>query len=253
LSEKERVKAIQHNAKDAHKASVPLNKVGGLKKGGVNGSPSSTPIVPSRTVTASPLRSPSTYFRQDAEKKKKLDYLDDLLDSFNIQGILGVLLILSLFLTDMCIIFNLHEDNQVYIDSIMLIIFIAFILECTALVIAKEKYFLGFFFWMDVLGTLSMILDISWFSDELGLGAAGGDANLLRAARSAKVGAKSGRLAKLTKLFKLVEQCWTREHTLLKVRSKNCDKGKPVPWLGVCGVFVACLWRVCGVCGVIVA
>jgi hypothetical protein len=66
---------------------------------------------------------------------------------------------------------------------------------------------------MDVLGTLSMVLDISWTSDALGFGATG-DAQLLRAARSAKVGAKSGRLAKLTKLFKLLEQCWSQDHEL---------------------------------------
>jgi cAMP-specific phosphodiesterase 4 len=59
-----------------------------------------------------------------------------------------------------------------------------------------------------------MILDISYFAQGLNLSGSN-DANLLRAARSAKVGAKSGRLAKLTKLFKLLEQCWSQDHTIL--------------------------------------
>ena len=71
---------------------------------------------------------------------------------------------------------------------------------------------------MDVLGTLSMLLDIKWFSAMIGFTT--GDASLLRAARSAKIGAKSGRLAKLTKLFKLMEQFFYRKENKEKDPSK---------------------------------
>jgi hypothetical protein len=135
MSEKERVKMINANA---------------------NKSPSNTPVSNSRSVnSANPMRSPSSYFRTDPEKKKVLDKLDTLLDSFNIQALLGFALIISLFLTDICILVNLDADFTPIVDGVMIVIFVAFVIECVALVIAKEKYFLGFFFWMDVLGECS--------------------------------------------------------------------------------------------------
>ena len=76
----------------------------------------------------------------------------------------------------------------------MFSIFISFILECAILVVTKDQYFNGFFFYMDVIGTLSMILDVSWMSEGLGLDmdeSSTSDAQVLRAARSAKVRASS--------------------------------------------------------------
>lgn len=31
----------------------------------------------------------------------------------------------------------------------------------------KDGYFLGFFFWLDVLSTVSMLLDVGWISDAI--------------------------------------------------------------------------------------
>ena len=74
------------------------------------------------------------------------------------------------------------------------------------LFIARKEYRTSFFFCMDVLGTLSILLDITM---DAGLTASIGDAtetdvSVLRAARLAKIGAKSGRLAKLVRLFRLL-------------------------------------------------
>ena len=100
---------------------------------------------------------------------------------------------------------NGSEDSDVIIDGLMFFIFVSFTIECVILTLTHDSYFNGFFFYMDVIGTLSMILDISWMSKGLGL-QGGGDAQLLRAARSAKIGAKSSRLAKLTKVRMRVEE-----------------------------------------------
>jgi len=151
---------------------------------------------------------PSRAFKRAPKRKRLADWLEKTVDGFYCQTILGVFLIASLFIVDFWILANGREEHDVIIDSFMMLIFISFIVECVILVLTKETYFNGFFFYMDVIGTLSMILDISWMSEGLGLNSTTSDAQLLRAARSAKIGAKSSRLAKLTKLFKLMEQCF---------------------------------------------
>lgn len=43
--------------------------------------------------------------------------------------------------------------------------------------IAKEDYFLGFYFWLDLVSTVSLIFDIGWFWDAiLGTGGSVGSA-----------------------------------------------------------------------------
>ncbi|GMH80217.1 hypothetical protein TL16_g08452 [Triparma laevis f. inornata] len=198
------------NTQAGRERTVKEAPKGGKGKGG-------SPLLPSGEIPIKPqmsnssntnyLSKPSAYFKRSGKGKKAMAKLEKLIDGFAMQSILGVALIISLFLPDLWIVSNGHEDSDWGIDLLMFIIFISFIAECIALVMTKDDYYNGFFFYMDIVGTLSMILDISWMSKGLGFQTSG-DAQLLRAARSAKIGAKSSRLAKLTKLFKLMEQCF---------------------------------------------
>ena len=43
----------------------------------------------------------------------------------------------------------------------------AFTFEIIFSSIAKPKYFNGFFFWLDVISTLSLLLDIGWVTSAL--------------------------------------------------------------------------------------
>ena len=56
---------------------------------------------------------------------------------------------------------------------------------------------------MDIVGTLSIIIDLTWTAN-LFQNSNGADPGTLRAARVAKLGAKAGRLTRLTKVFKYV-------------------------------------------------
>ena len=83
----------------------------------------------------------------------------------------------------------------------------AFTIEITITSIFKQYYFKGFFFWLDVISTLSILLDISWplfgSSDSSG---ASGVASLTRASRVSRVGTKAGRIVRLIGLVKLYKQ-----------------------------------------------
>jgi len=77
--------------------------------------------------------------------------------------------------------------------------------------IAREDYFLGFFFWLDLVSTISLITDIGWIWDEI-TGTAddpnAADAQqaskLARGSRGAKIGSRAGRIARVIRLIRLI-------------------------------------------------
>ena len=91
--------------------------------------------------------------------------------------------------------------------QILIFSFVAFTLEMTVLFIIKPDYRKSFFFAMDVLGTLSILLDVTMIARaaiEVTQNSGVTDGAVLRAARLAKIGAKSGRLAKLVRIFRVL-------------------------------------------------
>lgn len=120
------------------------------------------------------------------------------------QLLLGALLIISLFLPDAWILGNVPSDRDEELFSVLMAIFVIFVFETVILSVVQDDYFLSFFFWMDFIGTLSIILDIGWIADEFMPedSSASRKGSLLRAARAAKLGARYGRLMRLMKLFR---------------------------------------------------
>ena len=117
------------------------------------------------------------------------------------------MLIVSLFLPDIWIISNPSNVYDDVLYGFLTGIFIIFIFELIILSLVTEGYFLSFFFFMDLLGTLSMILDIGWMSEGIFPDGTGSSSNtsILRAARAAKLGARYGRIMRLLKLMKLFD------------------------------------------------
>lgn len=76
-------------------------------------------------------------------------------------------------------------------------------------VIVKEEYFLSFFFFLDSISTISLLLDISMFNEAVGLSGdtsgAQNTAALARAGRASRVGTKAGRVVRLVRLIRLVK------------------------------------------------
>ena len=57
--------------------------------------------------------------------------------------------------------FQKSADEGFYAITIVCMFF--FGLEIILSSIAKEGYFLGFYFWLDLIATVSLLLDIGWF------------------------------------------------------------------------------------------
>lgn len=82
-------------------------------------------------------------------------------------------------------------------------------LEIVLASFAKEGYFLSFYFWLDLIATLSLVFDIDWFwAAILGTGGSAGNATAAtkaaKAGRGARVGTKASRIARIVRLIRLI-------------------------------------------------
>jgi len=112
---------------------------------------------------------------------------------------------IALFGGNLAIILDMPDDPAVWIqDIVMSCVTVFFVVEIISLWLAGANYPWSFFFWMDMLGTLSMAFEISFI-----LGSAGAmhttdsgiNPLILRTARASKVGARAARLTRLAKCF----------------------------------------------------
>lgn len=128
----------------------------------------------------------------------------EVMDSTAMQLLLGVLLILSLFMPDFWILANTDDAADPALFSILTVVLVIFVMETVILSWCQEGYYNSFFFWMDTIGTISIVLDIGWISDAFMPEDtdATQKGSLLRAARAAKLGARYGRIMRLLKLMK---------------------------------------------------
>ena len=154
--------------------------------------------------SSSTMTAPKTFKERLKWFRKKLERF---LEHYIFVGIMTVLTIYALFADDIRqLIGNKDVDTGFYImASVCLAMFsLEIFLSC----LAKPGYFLGFFFWLDVISTASLIFDIGWISNLIfgtgnGSGAAGA-AKLARAGRASRVGTRAGRIVRVVRLIRLI-------------------------------------------------
>lgn len=123
------------------------------------------------------------------------------------QGVMFLALLGALFLPDIWILAD-FEDNYIC-DILLTVVLGAFLFEFTIQCIGlKRAYWWTFFFWMDIVGNLSLLLDITYIfplqQPRIDSGADSGNFVIMRAARVAKLGARAGRFTKLVKLLRFI-------------------------------------------------
>ena len=134
--------------------------------------------------------------------------------------ILMVLAILyALFANDTFVLMGVDKSYDSWIVLFTIIVLLLFTFELIGSSIAIPGYVLGFFFWMDMLATVSLLFDIPAFSkwvegmvmalvggEELaaGRGATAARGTIARAGRAARAAARAGRIVRAVKLLKTV-------------------------------------------------
>lgn len=93
-------------------------------------------------------------------------------------------------------------DEPIAIISIVCMI--AFAFEIVMYTVSIENYMLSFFFWLDIVATLSMVLDIPAVHNTILASVGGSDslesAEVARATRMSRIGTKAGRIAGVRQL-----------------------------------------------------
>ena len=85
--------------------------------------------------------------------------------------------------------------------------FASFMVELILSCIAKEDYIWGFYFWLDLVSTLSLVMDFGPVMEAMqgSSGASGADVtSLARASRGARIGTKAGRVTRVIRLIRLI-------------------------------------------------
>jgi hypothetical protein len=140
-----------------------------------------------------------------------MEKAENLLNSWFFQGFMTTITVYCLFGDDVRQIgFNADADPVFYILTI--ISFFAFALEAILSCLVKDDYWLGFYFWLDIISTISLIADVGWIMDAIS-GTGGGAGNgsnvqqatkMARAGRGARIGTKAARLARIIRLIRLL-------------------------------------------------
>ncbi|CAJ1429630.1 unnamed protein product [Effrenium voratum] len=119
-------------------------------------------------------------------------------------------LLIALFCGDLFAL--LSVPGNTLCDAILTAAFVFFVLEFLGNALSDRTYPLSFFFYMDLIGTFSMVFDISYMCgpDATALerlqssGGGGGGVIVMRAARAARIGARAGRLSRVAKIVRFL-------------------------------------------------
>ena len=133
------------------------------------------------------------------------------------------LTVYALFFDDFRIIFVGKDKDDIFFALSTMALFF-FVLELILSSVAVPGYICAFFFWLDILATISIIPDIGWIWDPLlgeftGANSAASVAKTSRASRAARI-IRFVRLIRLIRLVKLYKQAKLAQHKLQERRDR---------------------------------
>ena len=138
--------------------------------------------------------------------------LQRLIDNWVWMSWMTALTIYALFGDDIRLAATDKSKDNVFF-ALSTISFSFFMIEMMIASIAKPGYFFSFYFWLDFVGSISMISDIGWIWEEI-VGANSNSSSqgqsiakssqLTRAARASRVGARAGRIIRIIRIVRLI-------------------------------------------------
>jgi hypothetical protein len=99
--------------------------------------------------------------KRPPKPKTLKDYIALVIDNNAFLGFMTLCTIFALFSNDMQNAFFPNTVDNSF-DSVQFLLFVIFTVEILLTVLVKEDYFNSFFFWLDLISTVSLLQDISW-------------------------------------------------------------------------------------------
>ena len=133
------------------------------------------------------------------------------LDLPTVQIVMTTLTIYILFADDIKNLATSKTADNAF-SSICVALMSLFFIELIISAVAVEDYFLGFYFWLDFVSLVSMLLDVHWFYDwmvnTISNGGGGKQAKsigaIAKAGKSAKIAARAIRILRILRIIRLV-------------------------------------------------
>jgi len=122
------------------------------------------------------------------------------------KTILILLTIWSLFADELKLLLTTKESDNAFSISII-IVQIIFLIDLIASCIYFEGYRLGFYFWIDLLSIITMLLDIHWFYDIILKNISTNSTfpkNEILHSNNAKVGSRAIRILRIIRLLRII-------------------------------------------------
>lgn len=138
--------------------------------------------------------------------KRLANTINQAMEHWSYDVITLLLTFYVLFINDVRqLIPNPAVDTPLFIS--MFVVFGLFAIEWLILSVVRKGYFLHFFFWLDLISTVSILLDIDWITDTFmttGKGKSVSYAAIIRATRASRVGSRIGRIIRIMRLIRLL-------------------------------------------------
>jgi Ion transport protein len=133
--------------------------------------------------------------------------VENQLNNYLIVGFVSILTVYTLFFDDLRVL-ALDKDYDPIFFGITASCFIIFSVEIAIASACREVYFLTFFFWLDIISTISMLPDIGWLWDVVtgqgGSPQTGNAAQLVKTSRAGRV-TRIIRVIRLIRLIRIVK------------------------------------------------
>lgn len=157
-----------------------------------------------------------------------MKWINKLLENTAYIIFMTIVTIYALFGDDIRILTSPKSGDEVWWGLTCVALFF-FMLELCLASVAQKDYFLGFYFWLDLVATVSLLTDIGWVYNELTGGGsistsnASSASSLARAGRGARVGTRAGRIVRLVRLIRIVK-LYKHAHKALDKEDKSGDE-----------------------------
>eukprot|EP00746_Dinoflagellata_sp_MGD_P124293 gnl/MRDRNA2_/MRDRNA2_58879_c0_seq1.p1 gnl/MRDRNA2_/MRDRNA2_58879_c0~~gnl/MRDRNA2_/MRDRNA2_58879_c0_seq1.p1 ORF type:complete len:955 (+),score=207.34 gnl/MRDRNA2_/MRDRNA2_58879_c0_seq1:94-2958(+) len=115
-----------------------------------------------------------------------------------------------------------------YFNVVICVTMFMFCVEIVLQSIGKDGYYGGFFFWLDLISTLSLPLDMTWVTDLLFASSEEGSgeeqAGMARAGRASRAGTRAGRIIRVIRLVRLIRIVKLYKHSQERLKRQREKK-----------------------------
>ena len=161
------------------------------------------------------------------KKKSWTDKCREFIESTPVVITMSVATVYALFGDDIKTLGFPKSDDDVFSSLVVICLFL-FTLELVLSFLTKDGYKWSFYFWLDLVATLSLVPDIGWMWDTaLGLNSGNSDGKSVKdAGNASRAGTRTTRVFRIIRIVRLIRIVKLYKNTLIAIEKKNRVKSE---------------------------